>query len=437
MAAAASDAGEGGDGAGDAARRLRTDHAALERLQEVTAALLGSQFDMARLVQSVTDAATELCGAEFGAFFYNVIGDTGESYTLYTLSGAPREAFERFGLPRNTPIFDPTFRGLGTVRIHDVTADPRYGHMAPHHGMPPGHLPVCSYLAVPVTAGDGGVLGGLFFGHSRPGVFTELHELVVSTIAGHAAVAIENARLYERQRSAAATLQHGLLPEDLPVVAGVSLAAAYRPAADENEVGGDWYDAMALPDGRLAVCVGDVCGHDLRAAATMGQLSAAMRAYVIEAPDPTAVVGRLDRFCSMAGVGAFTTLVYALFDPAERTLVVTRAGHPPPVLIDPSGEARLLEVAATPPVGCGLVDSGRLAEATATFTLPPGATVLLYTDGLVERRGRPIRDGIAELLDVVAHAPVRNVEELTRHVIHLLGEEGRDDVVLLALKAAA
>ena len=435
MASAGSAEGTTGRGEpGEAAPQLRPDIAVLQRLQEVTAALLGAQLDLTQVVQTVTDAATELSGAEFGAFFYNVVADSGESYMLYTLSGAPREAFESFGLPRNTAIFDPTFRGVGIVRLDDVTADPRYGRMGPHHGMPPGHLPVRAYLAVPVAGRDGEVLGGLFLGHSQPGAFAEEHEVVVGTIAGHAAVAIENARLYERQRNAAATLQHGLLPEDLPDVAGVALAAAYRPAARQNEVGGDWYDAVALPDGRVAVCVGDVCGHDLRAAATMGQLSAAMRAYVVEEPGPVEVVGRLDRFCTAAHVGAFTTLAYALFDPADRTLRLTLAGHPPPVLREPSGAVRLLEPPAAPPVGCGLVTGGALEEATASTTLAPGATVLLYTDGLVERPGRPIRTGIDELLGVVARAPVRNVEELVQHVVTLLGGEGRDDVVLLAVE---
>jgi PAS domain S-box-containing protein len=116
---------------------------------------------------------------------------------LYTLSGAPREAFEKFGMPRNTPIFEPTFKGEGVVRIADVKKDPRYGQMAPHHGMPAGHLPVCSYMAVPVVSRSGAVIGGLFFGHPEPGVFTEDSERILVALAAQAAVAIDNARLYE------------------------------------------------------------------------------------------------------------------------------------------------------------------------------------------------------------------------------------------------
>ena len=126
-----------------------------------------------------------------------MIDDKGESYTLYTLSGAPREAFARFPMPRNTAVFGPTFAGEGIVRSPDITKDPRYGQNAPHHGMPEGHLPVRSYLAVPVVSRTGEVLGGLFFGHSEPGVFDERAERIVAAIAVQAAIAIDKARLYQ------------------------------------------------------------------------------------------------------------------------------------------------------------------------------------------------------------------------------------------------
>ena len=165
---------------------------------------LASELDIERIVQTVTDAATTLTGAQFGAFFYNVVDKQGEKLTLYTLSGAPREAFERFGHPRPTPVFAPTFYGTAIVRSDDITQDPRYGRMAPHHGMPPRHLPVRSYLAVPVMSRTGDVIGGLFFGHADPGVFTERAERVASSIAAWAAVAMDNARLYEAEREARA-----------------------------------------------------------------------------------------------------------------------------------------------------------------------------------------------------------------------------------------
>jgi len=165
-----------------------------------TGVAVAAELDPERLVQTVADAGVELTGAQFGAFFYNMLGDSGEAYTLHALSGAPREAFAKFSMLRNTPVFESPFRGRGPVRSDDILTDPRYAQNPPHHGMLPGHLPVRSYLAVPVVSRSGDVLGGLFFGHSDPGIFTERAERIVTGIAGQAAVAIDNARLYQTSR---------------------------------------------------------------------------------------------------------------------------------------------------------------------------------------------------------------------------------------------
>lgn len=186
---------------------LREEARALETLNRVGQSV-AAHLDLTKAVQAVTDAATELSGAAFGAFFYNVISEEQKSYWLYALSGASREAFERFPMPRATEVFGPTFRGEGVVRSNDIRADARYGRNAPYEGMPQGHLPVCSYLAVPVVSRSGEVLGGLFFGHPEPGVFTERAERLVTGIAAQASIAIDNARLYEAaQREIAARSQ--------------------------------------------------------------------------------------------------------------------------------------------------------------------------------------------------------------------------------------
>jgi GAF domain-containing protein len=172
----------------------------LQLLNRVGCALIG-ELDLERVVQTVTDAGTELTGAEFGAFFYNVVKEAGESYMLYTLSGVPREAFAGLPMPRNTAIFGQTFTGAGVVRSADITKSSRYGRSAPHYGMPKGHLPVRSYLAVPLVSHSREVLGGLFFGHPEAGVFSPRHEETMVGIAAHAAVAIDNASLFkEAQR---------------------------------------------------------------------------------------------------------------------------------------------------------------------------------------------------------------------------------------------
>ncbi|HEY4337809.1 MAG TPA: ATP-binding protein, partial [Puia sp.] len=177
-------------------RELR-EHAQTQELLLLVSRTLAAQLDLQTTLQKVTDLTTQLTGAEYGAFFYNRIDDAGEAYTLYTLSGAPREAFEKLGMPRNTAVFNKTFSGEGILRSNDIRQDPRYGHNAPHHGMPSGHLPVVSYLAVPVNAPTGETIGGLFLGHSQPGVFKEEHERLISAIASQAGVAIENAKLYD------------------------------------------------------------------------------------------------------------------------------------------------------------------------------------------------------------------------------------------------
>jgi PAS domain S-box-containing protein len=163
---------------------------------------LAAELQLESLVQQVTDAATQMSKAAFGAFFYNVLNERGQAYMLYTLSGVPRSAFEKFPMPRSTQVFETTFKGTGLVRSDDITKDPRYGHNAPYHGMPPGHLPVRSYLAVPVTSRSGEVIGGLFFGHPSAGVFTEREERLVSGLAAQIAVAMDNARLFQRAQEA-------------------------------------------------------------------------------------------------------------------------------------------------------------------------------------------------------------------------------------------
>lgn len=190
-------------------QKLREQARINEKLYEVGSALT-AELDLDRIVQSVTDAATELSGAQFGAFFYNMVKEDGESYTLYCISGVPPEKFSRFPMPRNTKIFAPTFKGEGIVRLGDVTRDPKFGQNAPYYGMPAGHLPVRSYMAVPVISRTGEVLGGLFFGHEKPDIFTESAERLVAGLAPQAAIAIDNARLFDAAHISRARLQSQL-----------------------------------------------------------------------------------------------------------------------------------------------------------------------------------------------------------------------------------
>jgi PAS domain S-box-containing protein len=266
--------------------RLREEAEIIETINR-TGRVISAELNLQNVVKEVTDAATELVGARFGAFFYNVIDDGGESYMLYALSGAPHEAFAQFPMPRNTDLFGSTFRGEGTIRIDDVKKDPRYGKTPPYYGMPQGHLPVRSYLAIPVVSRTGEVLGGLFFGHPDEGVFTERHERIVEGLAAQAAVAIDNARLYElsqREREKAeeasrlkdeflATVSHELRSPLHAILGWATMLSEnrldkektahafeviYRNANAQNQLIGDLLEVSRIITGKLRLDVSEV-----------------------------------------------------------------------------------------------------------------------------------------------------------------------------------
>lgn len=410
-----------------AEQRLREQTYLAETLNRVGAALT-AELELEQVVQAVTDLATDLVGADFGAFFYNVEDEYGESFLLYSLAGVSKEAFEDFPMPRNTAIFGPTFRGEAPVRIDDVTEHPHYGHNSPYFGMPEGHLPVRSYLAVSVVSRTGEVVGGLFFGHSAVGVFSERDEQLVSGIAAQAAVAIDNARLYETQRGTAEVLQRSLLPDVQPTSPGSAAAARYLPAHPSLDVGGDWYDVIELESGKVGLVVGDVVGRGVAAAATMGRLCHALRAYAFEDPSPATVLGKLNHFAQhVTGEGRFATVLYALYDPAEATLLVASAGHPPLLLVTEGGSTQYVQGPVGLPVGAVAGES----YAQSRIPLPASFKLLFYTDGLVEDRELSLDRGLERLKNAAA-AP-GDAGRLCDSVIKAMGRgrDGQDDVALL------
>jgi GAF domain-containing protein len=415
-----------------AEEELRQDRQIIDTLHEVGTAL-ARELDVQRLVQGVTDAGTELSGASFGAFFYNA-GNEGEAHILYTLSGAPMSAFEHFGLPRSTAVFGPTFAGEPPIRSGDITQDPRYGRNDPHFGMPEGHLPVRSYLAVPVTSREGEVLGGLFFGHPDADVFTEASERLVVGIAGHAAIAIENARLYQQARTAAITLQRSLLPRSLPAIDGASLTAVYMPASHHAEIGGDWYDALTHPSGCVTIAVGDVGGHDLAAAAVMGQLRNTVRLSAVDADGAADAIRRIDRYWTLVGGGSFATVLYAGYEPSSRTLTMASAGHPAPLIIHADGAVEILTIDPLPALGSGLHEMGADGE-ELKLDLERGATVVMFTDGLVERRDSDWNDGLTRLARAAATGAGLVPAQLCDHLVAEMIGAGHqaDDIALLLL----
>jgi hypothetical protein len=253
----------------------------------------------------------------------------------------------------------------------------------------------------------------------------------LESLAGQCAIALERARLYERQRSTAAALQLSLLPTELPDAQGIELAARFRPGAAEADVGGDWYDAFALPDGRLVLVVGDVMGKGVIAAAGMGRLRAALRALAFVDPLPEAVLRGLDRvFSATEEPDQIATLVYLLINPAAHRVAVGGAGHLPLILLR-SGEEPELGDAGSGSTPLGWPEP----RSQQTMELGPGDILMGLTDGIVERRGYDLDEGLAQVLAAAAE-PAESLDALVEQVTTtMLGHTaGRDDATLLAVR---
>jgi anti-sigma regulatory factor (Ser/Thr protein kinase) len=287
---------------------------------------------------------------------------------------------------------------------------------------------VRSLLGVPMIA-EGALIGVLHVGSLRPRIFAPEDVAALQVAAGRAAPAIERARLYaalEREQGATLALQRSLLPDRLPSVVGVSVAARYSPARDE--VGGDWYDVVELAKGRMGFAIGDVVGHGIRAAALMGQLRIAMRAYSLEGHGPGTVLELLDRLLHAIRERGMATATYAIFDSETSTLRFASAGHPPPVAVL-GARSRLLEPPSAPPLGTLPYASYPEID----VVLEPDELVLLYTDGLVERRGEPLARGIERLLAAArGAASAEHLCEIAGGLVPAGGAD--DDIALVALQ---
>ncbi|AZK95623.1 MULTISPECIES: SpoIIE family protein phosphatase [Streptomyces] len=298
---------------------------------------------------------------------------------------------------------------------------------------------VHSLLAAPLLA-RGTLLGVVCFWRAGPREPFDADDLALAEeVAARAAVSLDNARRYTREHTMAVTLQHSLMPRYLPVQEAVEVAYRYLPA--QAGVGGDWFDVIPLPGARVALVVGDVVGHGLHAAATMGRLRTAVHNFSALDLPPDDILSHLDELVDRMDqertpgddgpdvTGA--TCLYAVYDPVTGDCVMARAGHPPPVLVHPDGSVVVLDVPVSPPLGTG---SGLPVE-TARFTLPEGARIVFYTDGLVERPDRDIDTGLGLLIDAVAGQPGLDPEETCRAVLTALpGAQPRDDIALLVAR---
>jgi phosphoserine phosphatase RsbU/P len=285
-----------------------------------------------------------------------------------------------------------------------------------------------SLLGVPLFAGDD-VIGVLHIGTLVPRRFTDSDVRLLQLVADRVSLAVQS-RSHRGDQAAAAALQRSLLPERLPRVPGLDLAALYVPG-HEFGVGGDWYDVFTLPSGWLGVVIGDVSGHGLASAVVMGRVRSALRAYALICDDPAQALSLLDRKIKHFEAGSLTTALYAMVNPGRTAVVVSVAGHLPPVIAEPDRPARVADLPIDPPLGVGRLPHPRRST---TLELAPGTAFVCYTDGLVERRGQIIDDGIERLR---ACAAAVAAETMCARALTATGaERPEDDAAMLVVRRA-
>lgn len=286
-----------------------------------------------------------------------------------------------------------------------------------------------SLYGVPIVA-KGEAIGALvvYFQDERPAPSSEDAELIRS-FAHQAGVALERARTYEVEHEAAMTLQHNLMPEGVAHASGVEADGRYLPATRGVHVGGDWYDIVDRPDGTVVFAVGDIAGHGLQAASAMGQVRSAWRALAMSMTQPSGILTSLDRFASGVEGAFFSTVLTVLLDPARNELSYASAGHPPPLLIEADGSTRFLQGGRSVPLGM----SPDQARPQAIESLLPSAFLVLYTDGLVERRGESLDEGLDRLAAAASNVNGLELKEITGALLELVADDRHDDVAFLAI----
>jgi anti-sigma regulatory factor (Ser/Thr protein kinase) len=356
-----------------------------------------------------------------------LVEDGGREMRFLTLEGLPgptQQLWSAFPMGTDVPVAEVARED---TQIFLSTAEDiveRYPHLAGDVAQ----IGLGAWAGVPLSS-SGRVLGSLVFhwSHARP--FPPEERELLLTVAAQVTQAVERGRLYESQRTIASALQHHLLPRRLPEVDGITTAARYAPAVDEAEVGGDWYDVIVRPDGRIALVLGDVTGHSMRAAAVMGQLRSVVRAYLLEGHSPTGVLERASGFLASAEPDDFATCCLVEVDVTVGMATVVSAGHLPPVLRSGTGSAHMIEVAPGPPLG---VDPDATLH-EHYVPLRDGDTLVLYSDGLVESSSLPVATGLAALASVASALPAHDLDHFVGEMLRL-GEahKGQDDIAVLA-----
>jgi phosphoserine phosphatase RsbU/P len=395
---------------------------AIESLQRVTEGAL-AYLDLDDLLVELLDRTTAILDADTAAIL--LVDEDRPALVARAAKGLEEEVERGFTLPIGAGFAGRIAASHQPVVIEDLNNSPIeiVNPLMREKG-------VHSLLGVPLIV-ERRLVGVLHVGTLEPRGFNSDDIHLLRTVADRAALAIEHGRLTE-QRRAARQLQKRLLPQALPEIPKLELAARYLPASSDAGVGGDWYDVIALPDERLGVVIGDVVGKGAEAAAYMGELRSALRAYAVEGLGPALVLAKLARFVNLQR-GQMATLVYAVVDPGDSRIRIARAGHPYPLLVHPERGAMYLTSAGGLPLGAGEVESIPEQEGA----IEAGSTLLLYTDGLLERRGKRIADPESTLAETVS-ASALDPETLCDNVIRRFVREqpSEDDVALLAVRNA-
>jgi PAS domain S-box-containing protein len=387
------------------------------KLQQVTEAAL-AHLELDELLQVLVDRLCEV----FSADVVRIALRDHDDEQLFTIGAAAGVEVETGTPVKLGRVLEEVVEGGRPLTLEDLP-----GGSGLDLGMEAAGI--TSLMACPLSV-KGRLAGIVEVGVRSARRFTLEDESLLVLMADRAGLAIEHARAYERELSNVEMLQRSLLPDRLPALDGIQVAARYMPGG--ADVGGDWYDAIPLDGGRVGVAMGDVVGHGIGAAALMGQLRHAMRAYALEGHPPAGVLDRLDRVVRSLEGGQMATLLYLVVEADHSSVSYACAGHVPPLLIDPDGGARYLEGAPNPPLG--VFDSAPHSELHAK--LAPGSTIVLYTDGLVEERGVSIDQGL-EALRLAAAQDACHPDELCDRLVDsmLAIHPANDDIAVLALRA--
>jgi len=388
----------------------------LRRLQSVTDAAL-SQLGLEDLLAELLERTRDLLQADTASV--SLLDPNGTDLIATAASGVDQEVRQDVRIPVGRGFAGNVAARGEPIAISDVD----------HTNMvDPPLLPkqIASVLGVPMLQ-EGRVIGVLHIGTLTARQFTSDDVETLRLVADRASLATQ-ARLSRLDRAAALALQRSLLPARPPTVPGLDVAARYVPGAQVG-VGGDWYDLFELPSGHIGIVIGDVAGSGLHAAVVMGRIRSALRAYALETDDPADVLTRLDRKVQLFEPDAMATVLYAVLDPSRTNLTISNAGHLPPAVAAPNEPAMLLQVAPNLPIGA----YRNAARHNTDASLPHGACLFLYTDGLVERRGRPLRTGMDRLLQVLHCAPADVMCSIAMDAL-LDDQTATDDIAVLAVR---